>query len=144
MSAPSLMPIIASSETDTVEPASTSPGTSSTIKTHNHTEPSIPNIHWKTTDELGFPDGNKGQKATSLSTSLGTACILAEGCVAPRTATNLFNPKCPLDALHSECWHAVEKYENQSGTWNVPTSFSSNRQPSPGSNSAVYVEKQRE
>ena len=129
------MSVIASSKEGTVDPDSTSPETPSTVRTHTHTEPSIAHIDWKTADELEFPDGNKGGKARSQSTTFGTKCVLEEGCVVPRTPTDLFDPDCPLDALHSECWYAVEKYKNQSGTWNVPTSFSSKYQPSPGSNS---------
>ena len=131
------MAIIASSKEYTVIPDSTSPGTSSTVRTHKHKEPSIADINWKTADELEFPDGNKGGKARSQSTTFGTKCILEEGCVVPRTPPDLFDPDCPLDALHSECWYAVEEFENRSGKWKVPTSLVSTRQPPSGITSSA-------
>lgn len=107
------------------------PLTSAISSTHTDTEPAIGDIVWKTADGLRFPDGNKGQKARSLSTTFGTTCMLAEGCVGKRIATDLFDSACPLDTIHSECWRAVEEYENQQGLWNFPTSLVSTCRPRP-------------
>jgi len=118
-------------------PASASPGNSTTVKTHKHTELSIADIAWKTADELRSPDENNGGKARSSSTALGTKCLLGTGCVAPRTPTDLFQPDCPLDTMHSTCWVVVAQNENRGGKWKIPTSLVSKYQPPPGSNSSV-------
>jgi hypothetical protein len=107
------------------------PPTSPVFSIHKHTEPSIGDIVWKTADELRFPDGSEGQKAGSLSTTFETTCMLGEGCVVKRTATDLFDPDCPLDTLHSKCWRAVEENENRDGRWKLPTSLVSTCRPRP-------------
>jgi hypothetical protein len=124
---PWLMLTTAESVSGTEGPPLTSP----IFSTHKHTEPSIGDIVWKTADELRFPDGNEGQKAGPLSTTFGTTCILGEGCVVKRTATDLFVPGCPLDSLHSECWLTVAGNENQHGKWKLPTSLVSTCRPRP-------------
>ena len=138
------MSIIASSDTNTMIPASTPPGNSTTVRTHKHEEPSIADINWKIADELEFPDGNKGGKARSQSTTFGTKCVLEEGCAVPRTPTDLFDPDCPLDTVHSTCWGVVAKNENRGGKWKIPTSLVSKYQPSPGSNSSVRIHRENE
>jgi hypothetical protein len=121
------MLITAESVSGTERPSLTSP----VFSTHKHIEPSIGHIDWKTAEELRFTEGNEGRKARSLSTTLGTTCILGEGCVVKRTATDLFDPDCPLDSLHSECWRAVEENENRDGRWKLPTSLVLTCRPRP-------------
>lgn len=125
-------------------PASTSPGYSTTVKSHKHTEPSIADIDWKTADELEFPDGNKGGKARSQSTTFGTKCVLEEGCVVPRTPTDLFDPDCPLDGIHTKCWEAVSRNEIWGRKWKIPTSLGSTSQPSSGITSSAQKNRGHE
>jgi hypothetical protein len=98
---------------------------------HKHTEPSIAYTNWKTAAELGYPDKNKRQKGSSLSTAFGTQCELGGACVVPGTATDLFDRDCPFVTVHSECWLAVAGNENQHGKWNLPTSLVSTCRPRP-------------
>jgi hypothetical protein len=107
------------------------PPTSPVFSIHKHTEPSIGDIVWKTAEELRFPDGNEGQKARSLSTTFGNTCMLGRGCVEKKIRTDLFDSACPFDTIHSNCWRAVEEYENQKGEWELPTSLVLTCRPRP-------------